>query len=318
MLIKSFWSDWVPLCSSLSRRIACKTNPMTKRQTFTKRQKHYTNSMNSLNNSIWYLILICFWKAPVAEHLAEKAPSLRYHSPLMTYGPLLSCTWQAFYGIWPGKCLSYSYPRKSKWWEEPYLSGWGSPYRHRARDLDWATCRRSRWPTDRSGPGPMTPTWSWHLMRACARRVSQSTDGGWCARGGTSRFWVHCGGSTVLAPPAVGSGRQMGQRDCCQRSWGVKVGDSCARKGHCRQHCQCLLVQRKVQRGHRSCSTQSCWSLLSREAQGSLGCRPHFPPVRCPGRCSFPRSRECIGRLVFCYRAKTQTSVLYLPLCQMN
>lgn len=231
----------------------------------------------------------------------------------MTYDPLLSCTRQASCGIWPGKCPSYSYPQKSRWWEGPYLSDQGSLYRHRARALDWVTSRRNRWPTDRSCRGPMTPTWSWRLMRACAPQVSQSTDGGWCARGGTSHFWVRCGGSTVLAPPAVGSECQMGQSDCCQRSWGVKVGDSCARKGHRGQQCQSLLVQRKVRQGHLSCSTQSCWSLLSKEAQGSQGCHPHRPLVRRPNHCSFPRSPECIGRLFFCHTAKNKHQLFICP-----
>ena len=246
----------------------------------------------------------------MAEHLVKGA-SLRRHSPLMTYAPLLSRR-RASYGIWPGKCQSYSYPQKSKWWEAPYLSDRGSLYRHRVRALDWETSRRSRWPTDRSSPGQTTPTWSWHPTKACARQASQSTGGGRCARAGTRHFWVHSGDSTASAPPAVGSGRQTGQCDCCQRSWGVKVGGSCARKGLCGQRCRSPLVQRKVQQGHLSCSTLSCWSLPSTEARGSSGCHPRFPLVRCPDHCSSQRSRECIGRLFFCYRAKTQTSVFYL------
>lgn len=147
-------------------------------------------------------------------------------------------------------------------------------------------------------------------MTVYARQVSQSTDGGWCVKGATSHFWVHCGGLTVLAPPVVGSRCQMGQHGCCQRSWGVKVVDSCAR--NCGRQCQCLLAQRKVRQGHLSCSTQNCWSLLSKEAQGSQGYHPHSPLVRCLDHCSFPRSRGCIGRLFFCYRAKnTNISILF-------
>ncbi len=252
--------------------------------------------MLSIRSSIWYLILICFWKAQAAEHLAKGAPALQHRSPLMTCAPLLSCTRQASYGIWPDKCLSYSYPQKNRWWEEPFQSDQGSLYRHRVRASDWVTFRRSRWPTDRSCLGPMTPTWSWHPMKVCAQQVSQSTDGGWCAREGTSHFWVHCGGSILLAHPVVRSGSQMGQHDCCQRFWGAKVGD-------CGQRCPSLLAQRKVLQGHLSCSTQNCWSLLSKEARGSQGCRPRYPLVRCSGQCS-PRFQECIGRLFFCYEAK--------------
>lgn len=135
-----------------------------------------------------YLILFCFWKVLVFEHLSKGAPSLRHRSPLMTYGPVLSRTRQASCGIWPGKYLSYSYPLKSKWWEELDLSEFESLYHHRVWTLDWVTSRRSRWPTDRSSPGLTTPTWSWHLMKACARQASRSTAGGLCASGETSHF----------------------------------------------------------------------------------------------------------------------------------
>lgn len=258
-----------------------------------------------------YLILIWFWRAPVAEHPEQEASSLPHRYPQMTCGPQLSCTWQVSYDIWPGKCPSYSYPQKSKWWAEPYQSvqGRGGLYHRPCWASDWVTSRHSRWPTDRSCPGPMTPTLSWPRMKVYIRQVSQSSDEEWCARGGRSHFWVRCGGSNVSASPAVRSGRQIVQHDYCQRSLRVTLGDSCAGKGLCGPRCRALLVQRRGQWGHRSCSIQNCWSLLSKAARGSRGCRPHIPLSRCPGCFHFPGFQECIGRLFFCNTANTQTSV---------
>lgn len=82
---------------------------------------------------------------------------------------------------------------------------------------------------------------------------------------------------------------------------------SCVSKGRCPQRYQYLPVQRKVQPGRLSCSTQSCWSWLNMVALGSRGCRPHYPPVRCPAHCSSPEYRVCIGMLFFCRGKHTNT-----------
>ena len=232
----------------------------------------------------------------------------------MTQAPLLSCTRPASCGIWPGKCLSYSYQQRSKWWGEPFPER-GSACRRRVWAWDWAASRRSRWPTGRSGPGPTTPTWSWRRTTAGARPASRSTGGRWCARAGTSRFWVRCGRSTTSAPPAVASGRQTGQCDCCQRSWGAREGGGCAWTG--RRQGPSPHVRRRARRGHRSCSTRSCWSLLSTGGQDSRGCRPHFPRSHCPGQGSSPGSRGCSGRPLFCHGAKKQNRQL-LHFCHIG
>lgn len=219
--------------------------------------------------------------------------------------PLLSCTRQASCGTWLCMCPSCSYPRRSRWLEEPSLVRGQSLYHPHALASDWALAPRSHWPTARFCPGLRSLTWSSCPMTACAQRASQSSGGGWCARVGTGRFWVCSVGWT---PPLVtGIGHRVTQ-DGCRRSWEVKVVGSRVSKGRCPQRYWYLPAPRKVQPGRLSCSTQSCWSWLNMVALGSRGCHLHYPPVRCLAHCSSPEYQVCIGMLSFC-RGKTHKQV---------